>query len=74
MNEIVLEGHFDAEDRARDEFLLLPFDVPPGTGRLHVSYEVSHALSADRAGWEEGNIVDIGLFDPRGAAFPPKRT
>jgi len=73
MAKIVLEHHFDPEDRARDEFPLLPFYVAPGTGGLHVSYEVSHALSADKAGWEEGNIVDIGIFDPRGAAFPGGR-
>jgi len=73
VDKIVLERHFDAEDRARDEFPLLPFQVGSGVGRLHLSYEVSHALSADKAGWEEGNIVDIGLFDPRGASFPGGR-
>jgi hypothetical protein len=73
VDEVVLEGHFDSKDRAQDEFSLLPFQVPEGVGRLCVSYEVSHALSADRAGWEEGNIVDIGLFDPRGVDFPGGR-
>ncbi|MGD1996887.1 MAG: CehA/McbA family metallohydrolase [Anaerolineae bacterium] len=73
MDEIVLERHFDGDDRSHDEFPLLPFQVPPGTGRLHISYEVSHALSADKAGWEEGNIIDIGLFDPRGNDFPGGR-
>mgnify|MGYP001071093592 CR=1 FL=1 len=69
MTEIVLEGHFDAADRAADEFPLLPFEVPPGIARLHVRYRVSRQLSGDKVGWQEGNIVDIGLFDPRGAEF-----
>ena len=68
-SEIVLEGHFDPVDRAADEFPLLPFAVPAGVTRIHVRYQVSHPLSADKAGWQEGNIVDIGLFDPRGADF-----
>lgn len=71
--ERVLQGHFSPEDRGRDEFPLLPFDVPPGIARLSVAYEFSRPLSADKAGWEEGNIVDIGLFDPRGAEFPGGR-
>jgi predicted metal-dependent phosphoesterase TrpH len=69
MTEIVLAGHFDAADRAVDEFPLLPFEVPPGVARLRVRYQVSHPLSADKVGQQEGNIVDIGLFDPRGAEF-----
>ena len=69
MTEIVLEGHFDAADRAVNEYPLLPFEVPPEIARLHVRYQVSRQLSADKVGWQEGNIVDIGLFDPRGAEF-----
>lgn len=70
---LVLEGHFDPKDREQEEFPLLPFEVPPGVVRLCVSYEFSRPLSADKAGWEEGNILDIGLFDPRGAEFPNGR-
>ena len=69
MTQIVLEGHFDAAHRAEDEFPLLPFEVPPGIARLHVRYQISDRLSADKVGWQAGNIVDIGLFDPRGAEF-----
>ena len=69
MIEAVLEGHFDLGDKAANEFPLLPFEVPPGIARLHVRYQVSHPLSADKAGQQEGNIVDIGIFDPRGAQF-----
>jgi hypothetical protein len=70
VNEIVLEKHFGPEDREENEYPLLPFEVPPGVGKLHVSYTFSDAISADMAGEEKGNIVDIGLFDSRGAAFP----
>jgi hypothetical protein len=38
-------------------------------GQLHIAYEVNQRLSADQVGWEAGNVVDIGLFDPRGAGF-----
>jgi predicted metal-dependent phosphoesterase TrpH len=69
MTQIVLEGHIDAAHQAEDEFPLLPFEVPPGIARLHVRYQVSDRLSADKVGWQTGNIVDIGLFDPRGAEF-----
>ncbi len=69
MTKIVLEGHFDAADRTADEFPLLPFEVPAGIARLHLCYQVNRQLSGDKVGWQEGNIVDIGLFDPRGAEF-----
>ena len=69
MTEIVLEGHFDAVHRTADEFPLLPFEVPQSVARLHVRYQVSRQLSGDKVGWQEGNIVDIGLFDSRGAEF-----
>ncbi len=71
--ERILEGHFSPEDRDRNEFPLIPFEVPPGVARLSVAYEFSRPLSADKAGWEEGNILDIGLFDPRGVEFPGGR-
>jgi predicted metal-dependent phosphoesterase TrpH len=69
MKQIVLEGHFNATDQAANEFPLLPFEVPPGIARLHVRYQVSHSLGADKVGQQEGNIVDVGLFDPRGSEF-----
>lgn len=69
MTEIVLEGHFDATDQAANEFPLLPFEAPPGITQIHVRYQVSRQLGGDKIGQQEGNIVDIGLFDPRGAEF-----
>ena len=73
MKEVILEAHFEPADRVENEFPLLPFEVPPGIGRMHISYETTRHLSASKAGWEEGNIVDIGLFDPRGTSFPGGR-
>jgi len=70
VHDIVIERHIDPEERARHEFLLLPFQVPEGAGALQVSIEVSQAIAPDKAGWQEGNIIDVGLFDPRGSAFP----
>ncbi len=67
--QITLQGHFDANDRLADEFPLLPFQVPTGIGRLHVRYRVNRQLGGDQAGQQEGNIVDVGIFDPRGAEF-----
>jgi hypothetical protein len=69
MTQIVLQGHFDTADQARDVYPLLPFEVGPGTTGLRIDYWFNNALSADQAGKQVGNIVDIGLFDPRGADF-----
>ena len=46
MTKIVLQGHFDAADRARNPFPLLPFKVEPGVTQLQVHYWVSQHLSA----------------------------
>ncbi|MCP4538213.1 MAG: CehA/McbA family metallohydrolase [Chloroflexi bacterium] len=69
MTEIVLEGHFDAQDQIANEFPLLPFEVPPGTIQIHVRYQVNRQLGGDKISQQQGNIVDIGLFDPRGTKF-----
>ncbi len=66
---IVLQGHVAQSDRDEAEYVLRPFEVGPGIGRLSVCYSVSQRISADQAGWQEGNIIDIGMFDPRGAEF-----
>jgi hypothetical protein len=61
-----LTGSVTPADKAADDYLLLPFEVPPGLSRLTVSYEYSGAVSAALPGGS-GNVVDIGVFDPRGA-------
>lgn len=62
-----LSGHITPDDKAADDYRLLPFDVPPVLSRLTVSYEYSRAVSAALPAGS-GNVVDIGVFDPRGAA------
>jgi hypothetical protein len=63
-----LTGSVTPADKAANDYLLLPFEVPPGLSRLTVSYEYSGAVSAALPGGS-GNVVDIGVFDPRGAAL-----
>ncbi|HWG86102.1 MAG TPA: CehA/McbA family metallohydrolase, partial [Deinococcales bacterium] len=56
---------------AREPYHTVPFTVPPGTRSLEVSYEVGgKASAADPPG--SGNVVDIGLLDPRAAGFPAR--
>lgn len=65
---IELSGHLTPGDKGASAYKLLPFQVPPGTGRLEVEYR----FSEDRPGGfmqAAGNILDIGLFDPRGSEF-----
>ncbi len=62
-----LTGTATLTDKANDDYLLLPFEVPPGIERLTVRYTYTHRVSAALPGGS-GNVVDIGVFDPRGAA------
>ena len=49
-------------------YVLVPFQVPEHTARIDVRYEYDAAISSDPT-ISGGNVVDIGLFDPRGADF-----
>jgi len=64
-----LHAHLTTDDRKRSPYFLLPFDVPGGIVQLTVHYRYTNALRANQAGHAAGNIVDLGLFDPRGCAF-----
>ena len=66
---LTLERYFTTADLAEDEHPLMPFEVPAGIGRLHVRYEFDHPVSSADVGHKEGNIVCIGIFDPRGSGF-----
>lgn len=58
------EGHFTPADKAASDYVLLPFEVPPGIARLEVRY------AFEGQGQPDGpNVIDLGLFDPRGADF-----
>lgn len=65
---IRLSGQVTPRDKARSDYCLLPFSVPPGVRRLRVRYAYSGRISAAQTG-EPGNVIDIGLFDPCGSAF-----
>lgn len=65
---IELCGHLSPEDKSASAYRMLPFDVPAGIARLEVSYR----FSEDNPGGfmrPAGNILDIGVFDPRGSEF-----
>lgn len=66
---LTLGEHFTLADRAENEHPLLPFEVPEGIGRLQVHYEFDHQVSSADVGHKEGNIICIGIFDPRGSDF-----
>src|SRR5256885_17101221 len=61
--DIVLEGRFTAPDLRR--YSLVPFQVEPGHGQIHVRYSYTDRIDADQF-LGGGNPLDIGLFDPRG--------
>jgi hypothetical protein len=65
-NTFTLTG--SADSTQSQSFVYLPFDVPPGTGRIDVRYTYSDAVSSDPLVFN-GNTVDIGIFDPRGYDF-----
>ena len=63
---IVLEGIATTEETLT--YKHLPFDVPPGIGRIDVAYKYDSAISSDPTA-TSGNTVDIGIFDSRGIEF-----
>jgi hypothetical protein len=63
-----LRHHFTRGDKARSDYAYVPFSLPQAARRLHVSYRYSASMSSDQV--EGGNVIDIGLFDPRGSDFP----
>lgn len=61
------EGVFTKGD-ADSPFRYLPFQVPPGTRRIEVSYHFDRAEELQPE-WGADDVVDIGVFDARGADF-----
>jgi hypothetical protein len=63
-----LDGHLSPADKGNSAYLMLPFEVPDQITRLEISY----SFSDDKPGGflqQPGNVLDIGLFDPRGSEF-----
>jgi hypothetical protein len=63
-----ISGRITPADKARSDYFYLSFDLPRPAARLRLRYGYTGAMSSDQV--EGGSVVDIGLFDPRGAAFP----
>jgi hypothetical protein len=63
-----LRHHFTRADKARSDYAYVSFSLPQAARRLQVSYRYSASMSSDQV--EGGNVIDIGLFDPRGSDFP----
>ena len=61
-------GHITPEDKACSDYKTVPFDLPVPARWIKVRYRYSDRITADRI--EGGNVIDIGIFDPRGADFP----
>lgn len=55
-------------DQVACDYLLAPFDVPEGMVRLAVQYRFTGAVDASVTDGS-GNVIDIGIWDPRGADF-----
>ena len=68
MHRLTLTGHLTQADKAASDYAYIPFDLPEQAQRLTVRYSYSAAMSSNQT--EGGNVIDIGLFDPAGAAFP----
>ncbi len=63
-----LRGVFMPEEKRRSDYAYVPFEIPFDAARLEVRYRYSARMSSDEV--EGGNVIDIGLFDPRGHDFP----
>ena len=63
--DLVLTGDI-APDQAR-RYLTVPFAVPEGVRQLHIRYDYSDRIASD-PDLDNGNTLDIGLFDERGTA------
>jgi hypothetical protein len=61
-------GHLRPEDVRPQPYIYHPFDVPPGTTRIDVTYDYNDPAAGD---FNEvpGNLLDIGIFDSRGLDF-----
>jgi hypothetical protein len=63
----VYEGHLDAA--MEKKYVHVPFEMPPGAGRLEVTYSYSDQIGAE-PWFTGGNTLDLGVFDSRGIEFP----
>ena len=62
-----IEG-FVTPEHARGQYVYLPFELPPGTRRIEVTYHYDNQVQGAQES-NPGNNIDIGVFDVRGADF-----
>lgn len=55
----LFQGKVYPSDQERNPYLLLPFEVPFGIKAIEIEYDYTG----------EGNVLDLGAFDPRGHEF-----
>ncbi len=58
----VVTGRVTPDDRRRDPYLELPFEVPEGSTAVEVRYA-----------FDPGSVLDLGLLDPHAGPFPSRR-
>jgi hypothetical protein len=66
-HKIRLEGFVTPQHQA-EQYVYLPFELPPGAKRLEVSYFYDNQVTGAQE-THPGNNIDIGVFDVRGADF-----
>ena len=62
--KLSFHGRITREDRQNGAYLYLPFEVPPRTTRIEVSYHYEKGTEDGSEG--PANNIDIGIFDTRG--------
>ena len=67
-NPITIHLTQSASASDHQKYVVLPFEVPAGYGRIEVSYQYNNRVGSDPH-LTDGNTIDIGIFDPRGADF-----
>jgi hypothetical protein len=66
-HKVRLEG-FVTPEHAREQYVYLPFELPPGTRRVDVNYHYENQVQGAQE-THPGNNIDIGVFDVRGSDF-----
>ena len=62
---VILTGQIGPEQARR--YRTVPFAVPDGVEQIHLTYDYSDRIASD-PDLDNGNTLDIGLFDERGTA------
>jgi len=66
-HKLRIEG-FVTPEHAREQYIYLPFELPPGVRRIDVNYFYENQVQGAQE-THPGNNIDIGVFDVRGADF-----